>query len=191
MRYVSLFSLLFLVCSIGFSQATKPTNVYPSNLESNMYFKGYDANKHAITEIHFMVLSDGDNSKDKTPAFEVSLYLMPEGKSSREDLIIIKTYKLDGIFHMGSHEFKNETVKLEGIQITPGAYRLGVWVNSNRAFEENTNDNATLFNNSLQITATAPSVKTDEKKMENKTSSDDDWDNWDDWDEEEEEEEEE
>ena len=180
MKYVSLFSLLFWVCSIGFSQATKPTNVYPSNLESNMYFKGYDATTHAITGIHFMVLSDGDNSKDKTPEFEVSLYLMPEGKSSREDLIIIKTYKLDGIFHMGSHEFKNETAKLEGFQIQPGAYRLGIWVNSNRAFQEDTNDNATLFNGTLQITATSPSVNTVEKKIENKASSDDDWDNWDD-----------
>lgn len=116
-----------------------------------MYFKGYDANSHSVTGVHFMVLTDGDKSKDKTPAFEVSLYLMPVGKSSLEDLIIIKTYQLNGTFHMGSHEFKNETIALTGISIPPGNYRLGIWVNSNEAFTENTNDNATLFNGSMNI----------------------------------------
>jgi hypothetical protein len=141
---------------IGFSQATKPANVYPSNLEENMYFKAYDANQHAITGLHFLVLSDGNNSKDKTPAFEVTIYLMPVGKSSIDDLIVVKKYQLAGIFHMGSHEFKNETISLVGIDIPPGDYRLGIWVNSGASFEEDQSDNATLFNNSFKITNARP-----------------------------------
>lgn len=159
------------------SQSTKPTNVYPSNLESNMYYKGYDATKNTIDGIHFMVLADGNNSKDKTPAFEVSLYLMPEGKTSREDLIVIKTYNLDGIFHMGSHEFKNESISLAGINVSPGAYRLGIWVNSNAAFTEETSDNATLFRGTLQITAS--NTASQEKKSEpQKTPAQNEWNSW-------------
>lgn len=145
-----------------------------------MYFKGYDANSHSVTGVHFMVLTDGDKSKDKTPAFEVSLYLMSVGKSSLEDLIIIKTYQLDGIFHMGSHEFKNETIALAGISIPPGNYRLGIWVNSNEAFTENTNDNATLFNGSMNITGTSASSPSSDKKkeLEKKKTEEEEWSIW-------------
>jgi len=157
MKVFTLSIALFCLGFGAFGQAIKPANVYPSNLEENMYFKGYDANQHAITGLHFLVLSDGDNSRDKTPAFEVSIYLMPVGKSSIDDLIIVKRYQLAGIFHMGSHEFKNETISLVGIDIPPGDYRLGIWVNSGASFQEDQNDNATLFNNSFKITGSAPS----------------------------------
>jgi hypothetical protein len=167
MKTISLCAALSLVAFLGFSQATKPANVYPSNLEENMYFKSYDAKTNSITGLNFLVLSDGNNSKDKTPAFEVTLYLMPVGKTSAEDIIIVKVFKLDGIFHMGSHEFKNETISLEGIAIPAGAYRLGVWVNSNAAFTEDTSDNATLFNGSINISSTKTSLpKSEEKKKE-------------------------
>jgi hypothetical protein len=61
-------------------------------------------------------------------------------------------------------------------------YRVGIWTNSNRAFEENTSDNATLFRNAITIRTTPPAA---EKKAQKKTSKDDDgWDDWDDdnWD---------
>jgi hypothetical protein len=185
---MKLFTLTITLFFLGFnaiSQATKPANVYPSNLEENMYFKGFDANQNAITGLHFLVLSDGDNSRDKTPAFEVSIYLMPEGKSSREDLIIIKRYQLDGIYHMGSHEFKNETISLAGVNVPPGDYRLGIWVNSNGAFEEDKNDNATLFKNTIRITAAA----SNNQSPANETPVNTEEEGWGNWEEEEEEEE--
>lgn len=176
---MKLFTLTLTLFAIGFgafSQATKSANVYPSNLEENMYFKGYDAAQHAVTGLHFLVLSDGDNSRDKTPAFEVTIYLMPVGKSSIDDLIIVKRYQLAGIFHMGSHEFKNETISLVGIDIPPGDYRVGIWVNSSSSFEEDQSDNATLFNNSIKITNTgASNNNTDNTET---PSSNEIWGSW-------------
>ena len=167
MRPLILLLSLFFGSALGFAQSTLPTNVYPSNLEENMYFKAYDAKSNSIIGLNFLVLSDGNNSKDKTPAFEVTLYLMPLGKTSAEDITVIKVYQLDGIFHMGSHEFKNETISLDGITIAPGTYRLGVWVNSNAAFTEDTNDNATLFQGNIAISAAASTPKkVEEKKTE-------------------------
>jgi hypothetical protein len=162
--------ILALTAGTVIAQSTKPANVYPSNLEENMYFEKYDESTSTIKGLHFLVLSDGDNSRDVTPAFEVSLYLMPEGKSSKEDIIIVKTYQLDGIYHMGSHEFKNETISLSGVDVQPGVYRLGIWVNSNNAFQEDANDNATLFKKTIRLS------KTPSKLVEKKT--DDTWGEW-------------
>lgn len=55
------------------AQSTKPANTYPSNLEENQYFESYDAATQTIKGIHFLVLSDGDNSLDRTPEFTVKL----------------------------------------------------------------------------------------------------------------------
>lgn len=178
----TLFLSLSMFCGIAASiaQSTKPTNVYPSNLEENMYYKVYDASSNSITGLYFMVLSDGNNSRDKTPAFEVTLYLMPEGKTSREDITIIKVYELAGIYHMGSHEFKNETISLEGFDIKPGPYRLGIWVNSNEAFSEDTSDNATLFRGTMQISASTNGKPALQKKEEKKKKEEEQWEEWED-----------
>lgn len=61
------------------AQATKPADVYPSNLEENMYFEKYEGASNTVKGLHFMVLSDGNNSKDRTPEFNVKLYLYQEG----------------------------------------------------------------------------------------------------------------
>lgn len=167
-KIVTLTMAFFALTAIA--QSTKPANVYPTNLEENMYFEKYDEATSTVKGIYFLVLSDGDNSRDVTPAFDVSLYLMPEGKSSREDLIMVKTYNLDGIYHMGSHEFKNENISLAGIDVQPGVYRLGIWVNSNNSFNEDTSDNAMLFKKSIRIS------KTPSKAIEKKT--DDGWGDW-------------
>ena len=161
------FALFSLVLA---AQSTKEANVYPSNLEENIYFEKYDAATKTISGIYFMVLSDGDNSKDVTPAFEVCLYLIPQGSTNKEDVIIIKTYSLKGIYHMGSMEFKAQSVSLEGIEgIKQGTYRLGIWVNSNQAFTENGSDNAILFANAITISeslATKPTLDSPAKKVE-------------------------
>ncbi len=178
-----LFALLIssLVCPI-FAQTVENTNVYPSNLEENMYFEEFDAETNVIHGLNFMVLSDGNDSQYITPGFEVSLYLLPEGSSSADDLIIVKKYPLDGIYHFGSHEFENETVNLEEVAgISPGNYRLGVWVNSASDFAEDENDNATLFRQGVTITKATSGVSSESSKSTWDDDDDDDWD-YDDWD---------
>lgn len=182
MKKISLF-IAFLLSLISVKGQTA-TNVYPSNLEENMYFERYEAASATIKNLNFLVLSDGDNSTLKTPAFKVSLYLMPEGKNSLSDLIIIHEYQLDGIYHMGKHEFKNENISLVGKDIAPGNYRLGIWVNSDKAFTENTSDNATLFQNTISITknpsgTSAPSSTP--PTQPNTQPQDEDNDGWGDW----------
>jgi hypothetical protein len=135
------------------AQDVAPANVYPSNLEENMYFEKYDDASKKITGLHFMVLSDGDNSQKVTPAFTVKLYLMPEGKSSINDLVVVKTYELPGIYQMGSKEYNNETVDLKTVKISSGNYRLGIWVNADDSFKEESSDNATLFKGIIAFTA--------------------------------------
>ena len=165
-------------------QTVKEANVYPSNLEENMYFEKYDAATQTISGIYFMVLCDGNNSKDITPAFEVSLYLLPQGSTSKEDVVIIKKYPLKGIYHMGSHEFKGEKVSLKGIEgLKDGTYRLGLWVNSDNAFEEKSDDNAMLFQNSITLkeslktkpTLDSPAKKVEEKEDSEEKESEDGW----------------
>jgi hypothetical protein len=95
-----------------------------------------------------MVLSDGNNSLDRTPEFTVKLYLYQEGKEP----IFIKTYTLDnGIAHLSSREFKNQNVSLKGLNVEPGIYRLGIYVNADKSFDENMSDNAMLFRDSINV----------------------------------------
>ncbi|MFW5687825.1 MAG: hypothetical protein ACOCXV_02755 [Bacteroidota bacterium] len=172
MRTITLFFALFAF-NAAFAQTVENANVYPSNLEENMYFNSFNPSTNTIEGLYFLVLSDGDNSRHVTPAFEVSIYLMPEGSSSREDLIIVKKYPLDGIYHMGSHEFNNESINLnETPGIQPGNYRVGIWVNSDEAFDEDRSDNATLFSTPIRITSATAGSNADEP--------DDTWDDWDD-----------
>lgn len=146
-------SFLFcLIFSFGaLAQATKPANVYPSNLEENMYFQGYDAATNTIKGFYFLVLSDGNNSKDKTPAFTVKIYLYQEGKEP----IFIKTFEEPGIWHMGSKEYKGIDIDLSEFEIPAGTYRVGVFVNADKSFAENEADNAMLFRDPITIGKTS------------------------------------
>lgn len=146
-RFFSFGLMAVCIASIN-AQSIKPTNTYPSNLEENQYFESYDAATQTIKGIHFLVLSDGDNSRDRTPEFTVKLYLYQEGK----DPIFIKTYTLDnGIAHLSRRDFKNENVSLKGLSVEPGIWRLGVYVNADKSFEEDMNDNAMLFRDPINI----------------------------------------
>jgi hypothetical protein len=143
-----LFSLLLLGTNSLKAQSIKATNTYPSNLEENQYFESYDAATQTIKGIHFLVLSDGDNSLDRTPEFTVKLYLYQQDKEP----IFIKTYTLDnGIAHLSRRDFKNENVSLKGLHIEPGIWRLGIYVNADKSFEEDMNDNAILFRDPINI----------------------------------------
>lgn len=169
----NVFLLLFLVSGfLGYGQNQKEANVYPSNLEENMYYSNYDPASGLISGINFLVLSDGNNSQDYTPPFEVSLYLIPVGSSEASDTIVVKTYQLKGIYHMGSHEFKDKSVSIAGIEkLKEGTYRLGICVNSNNAFEELSSDNATLFKNEINYNPALLKKKNINKKESSNNNS--------------------
>jgi len=158
-----LLSLCFLLFK-SWAQKEKPANVYPTNLEENMYYNGYDPASKTVKGLTFMVLSDGNNSKDKTPAFNVKIYLYQEGK----DPIFIKTIEEPGIWHMGSKEYENMDIDIHEFEVPDGNYRLGVLVNADKSFEEKAEDNAILFQKPLIIGAKAPTYKEKPQKKTNK-----------------------
>ena len=155
MKRVKLFIALisFAITSVS-AQAVKDANVYPSNLEENMYFKGYDAKTATIQGVNFMVLCDGNNSKDKTPPFTVKLYLFQQGK----DPIFVKTFEEPGIFHMGSKTYEDIDVHLAGMDIPLGNWRFGVFVNADKTINENSSDNAMLFSDPITIDTSTKNV---------------------------------
>ena len=128
------------------SRTVANANVYPSNLEENMYFESYDASSKTIKGITFQILCDGDNSTYVTPAFTVKLYIW-DGQSP----VFFKTFDEKSIFHMGSKEYKSLDISLADVDLSAGTYRLGVYVNADKDFEENPDDNATLFKGEITI----------------------------------------
>jgi opacity protein-like surface antigen len=135
-----------LSASAAFAQTVKDANLYPTNLEENMYFNGYDAASRTLKGVHFMVLSDGDNSKWVTPAFTVKLYLYQHGKEP----IFFKTFEEDGIYHMGKKEYALD-VPLGDVEVPAGTYRVGVLVNADNTVKEKDSDNAMLFQSPITI----------------------------------------
>lgn len=147
MNKLILISIITLFTTRLFSQNIKECNIYPSNLEENMWFNGYDASKQLIKGVNFLVLSDGENSKDITPAFTVKLYLYQKDAEP----IYIKTFELEGLYHMGSKEYKDVNVSLKSLEIPDGVYRLGVHINADQSFKEDASDNAMLFKGDVVI----------------------------------------
>ncbi|MBI1316876.1 hypothetical protein GC167_08485 [bacterium] len=129
------------------AQTVEPADIYSTNLAENMYYSRYNPNNQTLEGVHFLVLADGNNSKHVTPGFEVSIYIAPADDIRPETVRILKTYRLEGLYHMGSLEFRNETIDLgPASNYRVGkTYRVGVWVNSNEAFEEKRENNAYLF----------------------------------------------
>lgn len=148
MKKPSLLALFVLLLSgpAAFAQTVKDANLYPTNLEENMYFKGYDAASRTIKGMHFEVLSDGDNSKWVTPAFTVKLYLYQQGKEP----IFFKTFDEEGIYHMGKKEY-NLDASLADVEAPAGTYRVGVFVNADKTVKENDADNAMLFRDAITL----------------------------------------
>jgi hypothetical protein len=130
-----------------FSQTIKECNIYPTNLEENMYFDSFDAKTNTLKGVYFMVLSDGENSEYITPEFTVKLYLFQNGK----DPIFIKTFEEKGIYHFGKKEYNNLDIQINTEGIDPGTYRVGIYVNADNSFKENKDDNAILFKQSITI----------------------------------------
>lgn len=132
------------------SQTVKACNIYPTNLEENMYIESFDEKTNTLKGVYFMVLSDGENSEYITPEFTVKLYLYQNGK----DPIYIKTYEEKGIYHFGKKEYNETTIKINTDGIEPGTYRVGLYVNADKSFTEESSDNAILFKRPITITAT-------------------------------------
>ena len=153
-KKVSYFILAMLASALQVhSQTVKACNVYPTNLEENMYIESFDQKTNTLKGVFFMVLSDGENSEFITPEFTVKLYLYQNGKEP----IYIKTYEEKGIYHFGKKEYNEPSIKINTEGIEPGTYRVGLHVNADNSFKENSDDNAVLFKRSITI---APSSNT-------------------------------
>ena len=152
-RAIALLCALLIAPALLFAQWTKPTNVYPSNLDTNMYFDKYDDATKVISGINFMVLADGSNSTDKTDPFKIKLYLLVPGGDTP---IFIKTYATQGINHMGSLEYRDESVDLSTVPgLTTGKYRLGVYADADNEIKGPDQGNrAMLFKGEIDFTAT-------------------------------------
>ncbi len=147
MKKIKITAAGICLTTILHAQNIKDANVYPSNLEENMWFEKYDKTSGQISGINFLVLADGDNSKDVTPEFSIKLYLYQKG----QDPIFIKTLHLKGLYHMGSKEYKNISVSLKDKDIPAGTYRLGVYVDADDQIKEDAGDNAILFKGDIVI----------------------------------------
>ena len=141
-------TLLLIITAniISNAQTVKDCNIYPTNLEENMYFASYDDASKTIKGMYFMVLSDGDNSKFITNEFTVKIYLYQQGK----DPIFIKTFEEPGIYHMGSKEYKLD-LSFSDVNVAPGTYRVGVFVNADKTVKEDPSDNAILFRTPITV----------------------------------------
>jgi hypothetical protein len=171
MKNLSLTLFAFIISHLCFAQSIKDANIYPSNIESNMWFESYDAQTMTIKNLNFMVLADGNNSKDRTGAFVVKLYMYNKEKYEAEKTVIyVQTYELDGIYHMGSHEWKNKNISIKGFGLTPGVWRLGIMVDADDQIKENDSDNALLFQGEI-IIKDGQENGTAENKTEEKTNT--------------------
>lgn len=134
------------------SFASSGANIYPSNLNSNMYFDNYNDNSKTIEGLHFMVLTDGNNSSNSTPAFVVKIYLLVQGTSTP---IFVKTID----FPNGQHELSSTTwnvdVDLSNVpNLSSGSYRVGIFVDGDEDVSEpDEDDNTILFQESINFTA--------------------------------------
>ncbi len=146
---------IFSFLAINFllrSQTIESTNVYPLNREEDLYFSIYDEVSQTIKGINFKVHAEGDSSNSITPAFEISLYLNPQGSLNKEDEIIIKKYKVEALKHLGVLDFNDQLICIKDFsEIKSINYRLGIWVNSNISFEEDQSDNDIDFKNPIII----------------------------------------
>lgn len=135
-----------LAAPAAFAQTVKDANLYPTNLEENMYFKGYDAPTRTLRGMHFEVYADGENSRWVTPAFTVKLYLYQEGKAP----IFFRTFEEEGIYQMGKKVYDLD-VSLADLDAAPGTYRVGVLVNADQTVKEKASDNAMLFRDAITL----------------------------------------
>jgi hypothetical protein len=145
--------LLLAVLGAQSIQAQKPVNLSPSNLESNIWWDRYDDKTRTIHNVNFMILTDGNNSEDRTGAFKVKLYLYnAEQYAVDKKVYYIKTYEIESMQHMGAREANNQKISFMDQDIPPNTYRLGIHVDAdNEIAETNENDNAMLFKGELVV----------------------------------------
>ncbi|MFN3916214.1 MAG: hypothetical protein ACK4K0_00615 [Flavobacteriales bacterium] len=173
----------FFLAILGtqFVQAQKPVNLSPSNLESNIWWERYDDKTRTIHNVNLMILTDGNNSEDRTGAFKVKLYLYnAEQYTAEKKIYYIKTYEIESMKHMSAREANNQTVSFLDQDVPPNTYRLGIHVDAdNEIAETNENDNTMLFKGELVVkpnanagggssSSPAPQPKAEEKSADPK-----------------------
>ncbi|HRE73960.1 MAG TPA: hypothetical protein PLR45_04680 [Flavobacteriales bacterium] len=143
--------ILLIALLSGFSRAkaqkVEDANVYPTNLEENMWWESFDSNTRTFKGVNFMVLSDGNNSEHLISPFNVKLYLYQAGK----DPIFIKTWRIENMKHFMSKEYKNLTISFKDIDVPSGTWRLGLFVDADDEVKEDNGDNAMLFKKDVII----------------------------------------
>jgi hypothetical protein len=146
-KRIGITAILLAIYASATSQTVKECNIYPTNLEENMYFEKFDPVTNTLKGVNFMVLSDGENSEYITPEFTVKLYLYQSGK----DPIYFKTFEEKGIYHFGKKDYNDLNIIIPTDGIEPGTYRVGIHVNADNSFDENKEDDAILFKGSITI----------------------------------------
>lgn len=131
--------------------AQKDANIRIMNLQC--WWDSYDAKTMTIKNVNVMVGADGDNSKDKTGPLKVKLYLYnKEYYDANKEVFYVKTWSIESLWHMGTHEWKNQNIKISGFGIPPGTWRLGVYADADNEIKEaNENDNTGLMEGEIII----------------------------------------
>lgn len=153
MKKIYLFLLPLTILGNAYSQTVKNANLSVSNIDNNVWFESYDDSKRMIKNLNFMALCDGENSEFRTEPFVIKLYLYnKERYDATQEVYYIKTYEVPYMKHFGSWEVKNANVSFCDMDIVPGVYRLGFYVDADNVIqEENEQDNMVLFQGELNI----------------------------------------
>jgi hypothetical protein len=143
---------LGLIAGAFSSYAQSGANIYPSNLDANLYYDSYDDNTKTIKGVHFEVLTDGNNSNNSTPAFVVKIYLLVQGT---QNPIFVKTIDFpNGQNELTATDWVTDVDLSQLTGISDGPYRVGVFVDANDDVNEpDENDNAILFQGSINYTS--------------------------------------
>lgn len=182
MKYILPLSLLFLSSVHSVAQTIEDANLSVSNIDNNCWFESYDDSKRTISNLNFMALCDGNNSEYRTNPFVIKLYLYNKEKyEATQEVYYIKTYEVPYMKHFASWEVKNANINFCDIDVEPGVYRLGFYVDAdNQIKESDENDNMVLFQGELNIGekkctgSTTPTTEKDNTTTDNTTSQDPD-----------------
>ena len=82
-------------------------------------------------------MADGKTSTVLCPTFETQVFLLPANETTLDKKIVIKTYLINQLTHLGMLDFSNQVIFLPDSDILkPGEYKVGILVNANQAFSD-------------------------------------------------------
>ncbi len=129
--------LLIFISSSSLAQTITNANVALSNLASSFHFSSYNDSTKMVKDLNFVVLCNGTNIADVTPAFTVKVYIWDGWNYS-----FVKTYTNDGMHHFSNKAYPHQDIDLSGLQLPAGTYRLGVYVDADSAIANPPDDPA-------------------------------------------------